>query len=213
MRQSLVESRAGAKSAVIDATETLQYQITQLAMQQGQLASLIGGLGVVDRDMEKAIESFLSENAQKLSEAERQSEDLEQKLAKALALIEHLTLKAPMSGLIQASTLTTIGQVVASGQEIMRIVPDHARLEIEVYVLNKDIGFVRAGQEAVVKIESVPFTQYGTIDAIVTRVAHDAIPEPDASLNEGDPARRQQRSLRWRPAYPEPRLSCYASTR
>jgi hemolysin D len=189
MRQSLVDSRAGAKSAVIDATETLQYQITQLAVQQGQLASLNGGLDVVSKDIEKSVETFLSDNAQKLGEAERQSEDLEQKLAKAQTLIDHLTLKAPMSGLVQASTLTTIGQVVASGQEIMRIVPDDARLEIEVYVLNKDIGFVQSGQEAVVKIESFPFTQYGTIGAKVIRVAHDAIPEPDASLNEGDPTR------------------------
>ena len=39
------------------------------------------------------------------------------------------------------------------------------------------------------KIESFPFTQYGTIAARVTRVARDSIPEPEASQNEGDPAR------------------------
>jgi hemolysin D len=78
---------------------------------------------------------------------------------------------------------------VSSGQEVMRIVPEDAGLEIEVYVLNKDIGFVKPGQEAVVKIESFPFTQYGTILARVTRVARDSIPEPEASQNEGDPAR------------------------
>jgi hemolysin D len=78
---------------------------------------------------------------------------------------------------------------VSSGQEIMRIVPEDAGLEIEVYVLNKDIGFVKSGQEAVVKVESFPFTQYGTILARVMRVARDAIPEPEANQNEGDPAR------------------------
>ena len=61
-------------------------------------------------------------------------EDLEQKLAKADATIEHLTFRAPISGIVQASAITTIGQVVSSGQEIMRIVPDDAGLEIEVYV-------------------------------------------------------------------------------
>jgi hemolysin D len=70
----------------------------------------------------------------------------------------------------------------------MRIVPDDAGLEIEVYVLNKDIGFVKPGQQAVVKVESFPFTQYGTIAAKVTRVARDAIPEPEANQSEGDPA-------------------------
>ena len=58
-------------------------------------------------------------------------------------------------------------------------------------MLNKDIGFVNVGQEAVVKVESFPFTQYGTIKAHVTRVASDAIPEPDASASEGDPRPRR----------------------
>ena len=189
MRTQLVTMNAGAKAAVIDATETLQYQITQLAIQQGQLAWASRGLDVFDKDMQKTIEAFLADNAEKLSEAERQAEELEQKLAKAEAAIDHLTLKAPISGTVQASALTTIGQVVSSGQEIMRIVPEDAGLEIEVYVLNKDIGFVKPGQEAVVKVESFPFTQYGTILAHVTRVARDSIPEPEANQNEGDPAR------------------------
>ena len=75
MRTRLVELQAGAKAAVIDATETLEYQQTQLAMQLGQLASLSTGLDVVARDSEKAIQSFLSDDAQKLSDAERRVED------------------------------------------------------------------------------------------------------------------------------------------
>ena len=188
MRTTVAE-RNGNKAAVIDATETLQYQITQLAIQQGQFASASRALDVFDKDMQKTIEAFLADNAEKLSEAERQAEELEQKLAKAEAAIEHLTLKAPIAGTVQASALTTIGQVVSSGQEVMRIVPEDAGLEIEVYVLNKDIGFVEPRQQAVVKIESFPFTQYGTIAARVTRVARDSIPEPEANQNEGDPAR------------------------
>lgn len=188
MRQSLVDSRAGAKSAVIDATETLQYQLIQLAIQQGQFASLERNLDVIAKDADKAVETFISENAQKLSDSDRQAEDLAQKLAKAQAEIDHLTLRAPIAGTVQASAVTTIGQVVSTGQEIMRLVPDDSRLELEVYVLNRDIGFVKLGQSAVVKVESFPFTQYGTINARVTRIASDAIPEPDANLDEGDPA-------------------------
>ena len=40
----------------------------------------------------------------------------------------------------------------------MRIVPEGAGLEIECYMPQKDIGFVKVGQQAVVKIESFPFT-------------------------------------------------------
>ena len=96
------------------------------------------------------------ENAQKLADADRQADDYGQKLAKAAAKLDHMTLRAPLSGTIQASSVTTVGQVLTSGEEIMRIVPEDAALEIECYLPNQDIGFVKEGQDAVVKIGVVP---------------------------------------------------------
>src|SRR5208337_549879 len=191
MRTKLVLS---PKSAVIDATETLQYQQTQLAMQQAQLASATTGIDVIARDSEKTLQSFVSDQAEKLDAAERQAEEYRQSLAKAQAMVDHLTLKSPIAGRVQSSIITNVGQVVTSGQEIMRIVPQDSHLEIEAYVQNRDIGFVHLGQDAVVKVESFPFTRYGSVNAHVTRIAQDAIPSPDASAIEGDPARASNAS-------------------
>jgi len=189
MKATLVQRMAGAKADLINAVETLKYQQTTLAQQTGQLNEALANLKVIDRDIEKAYATFISENAQKASDAARQSEDFAQKLAKADARIDHMILRSPISGIVQASTITTVGQVVTSGEEIMRIVPENAALEIECYLPNKDIGFVKEGQEAVIKIDSFPFTRYGTIKAQVIRVAHDAIPEPDANQTESNGAK------------------------
>jgi hemolysin D len=164
MRTKLVEVKAGAKAAVIDATETLQYQITQEAKQEQDLVSATAGLEVIARNSDKAVQDFISDNAQKLEDAERRAEDVA-RLAKAQAELDHLTLRAPIAGRVQSSIITNVGQVVASGQEIMRIVPEDSGLEIQAYVRNRDIGFVSVGQEAVVKVESFPFTRYGSIHA------------------------------------------------
>ncbi len=64
----------------------------------------------------------------------------------------------------------------------MVIVPHDSVLEIEAQVLNKDIGFVRAGQPAAVKIESFPFTKYGLIEGGVVHVSADAIPNKERGL-------------------------------
>ncbi len=155
MRTELVASQSGAKSAVIDATETLQYQQTQLAIHEEELSSATTGLDVIARDSEKAVQAFLSDQAQKLDDSERRAEENRQHLAKAEAMVDTLTLRAPIDGRVQSSIITNVGQVVDSGQEIMRIVPQNSRLEIEAYVQNQDIGFVRVGQEAVIKVEVV----------------------------------------------------------
>ncbi|BCG73346.1 HlyD family type I secretion periplasmic adaptor subunit [Mesorhizobium sp. 113-1-2] len=188
MRAAAQAKDADTKSSVIDATETLKYQVTQLAIQQGQLADAEAAALVQEREIDKALEAFISDNTQRLGDAERQVDDLTQKLAKATAERERKTIVSPISGMVEESVITNVGQVVTMGQEVMRIVPDDSKLELRVYVLNTDIGFVKAGQEAVVKIQSFPFTRYGTITAKVANVATDAIPEPDATQLEGNPA-------------------------
>ncbi len=53
-------------------------------------------------------------------------------------------------------------------------------VEVEAFVDNKDIGFVHAGQEAQVTIETFPFTKYGNVAATVTQVSIDVIRQEKA---------------------------------
>ena len=64
----------------------------------------------------------------------------------------------------------------------MIIVPKDNPLEIEAFLENKDIGFVSAGQEAEVKIETFQYTKYGTLHAKVISVSHDAINDEKRGL-------------------------------
>lgn len=191
MRASLSQSGSGSRSDVIDATQTLQEQTTTLATARGQIAESVSAAEVHSRQIEDSYRSFLAENLQKLAEAERKVDEDRQLLAKARVRQERMVLTSPIEGTVSALSITTVGQVVGAGEEVMRIVPNGqgasgAGIEIEAYVSNRDIGFVRPGQEAIVKIESLPFTRYGTIAAKLIRLAGDAIPEPDAAQREGN---------------------------
>ena len=195
MRSTLVDSQSGTRTNLIDAKAALQQQQSQLANTEGQLAENEASMDVLAREGDKAVRNFISENTQKLGEAERQADDFAQRLVKARARTRHMTLTAPIDGTVQALTVTTVGQVVTTGQDLMRVVPDGGALEIEVYLPNKDIGFVHLDQEAIVKVESFPFTRYGTIDARVSRIATDAIPEPDAAQIEGNSSKALNASI------------------
>lgn len=189
MRAKMETANIGSRASVIDADETLATQKATLAQETGQLGEISANLDVIRGQMDAAVKSFIADNAEKLDEAERQVSIFRQRLARADLELDQTTIRSPIDGVVQSSALTTIGQVVNPGDELMRVVPEDAGLEIECYLPNKDIGFVKPGQSAVLKIESFPFTRYGTIEATVTRVAKDAIPEPDANLAEADPTR------------------------
>lgn len=76
---------------------------------------------------------------------------------------------------MQQLAIHTIGGVVTPAQQLMVVVPKGNTLEVEAFVQNKDIGFVNAGQEAQIKIETFSFTKYGTIHGEVLNVSSDAI--------------------------------------
>jgi hemolysin D len=87
-------------------------------------------------------------------------------------------LVAPADGTVQQLQLHTIGGVVEPARTLMVIVPAHDGIEVEARVLNKDVGFVREGQQAAVKIEAFPFTRYGSVPGTVVSISRDAVPDP-----------------------------------
>jgi len=86
-----------------------------------------------------------------------------------------MTLTAPVDGTVQQLAIYTVGGVVTPAQQLMLIVPKGNSLEVEAFVQNKDIGFVNDNQKAEIKIETFPFTKYGTIHGTVLHVSNDAI--------------------------------------
>jgi hemolysin D len=85
-----------------------------------------------------------------------------------------------VDGTVQELAIHTVGGVVTPGQTLMRIAPSSGPVEVEARLSNKDIGFVRTGMKAAIKVQTFPFTRYGLIDATVTSVSRDALTEPKA---------------------------------
>lgn len=104
-----------------------------------------------------------------------------QDLKKAGAHSEQLRITSPVDGVVQQLIVHTVGGVVPAAQPLMLIVPSSHTVELEAYVENKDIGFMREGQSAQVKIDAFEYTKYGTIPAVVTHVSRDAVDLSGAS--------------------------------
>ena len=189
MRASLLRTESGTRASVIDAMETLHYQMAALEGERGQVLETERASDALSAERNKTIANFISDNMTRANEAERQATETEQRLLKARVKVDHMSLRSPSHGIVQALSITGVGQVLQPGQEVMRIVPQRGDIEIEVYVENKDIGFIYEGQDAYLKIEAFPFTRYGVVEAKVIRVGKDAIPDPDAKQLEGDPSR------------------------
>lgn len=114
--------------------------------------------------------------------AAQKAESLEHELVKADQRRRLMRMTAPVAGTVQQLAVHTVGGVVTPAQPLMVIVPRDNVLEVEAMLPNKDVGFVNPGQETEVKVETFPFTKYGTLHGTIIQVSSDAIQDEKLGL-------------------------------
>ena len=117
-----------------------------------------------------------------LTDAKKIAEESRQDALRSGSHSRLLKLAAPVDGTVQQLTAHTIGGVVPAAQPLMLIVPNEKVIEVEAFMENKDVGFVREGQPAAVKIDAFEYTKYGTVPGRVIHVSKDAIQDEKKGL-------------------------------
>ena len=168
--QGFMSSHAGQ-----DRTRERIEQERDLATQRARLAEAQAALV----ETQNSRSAYLAETQRLLSDRQAQATLKRQQLTQERSKTEQRSrltqLTAPVAGTVQQVAIHTQGGVVTPAQVLMVIVPKDAQVTAEVVVDNKDIGFVSAGQLAAIKLETFPFTRYGTVDAKVHSVTADAV--------------------------------------
>jgi hemolysin D len=195
MRDTLQSRGTGSRALVIEAQQRYLTDLVAQVGEQGQLQETGDSASAIERKIDELVAQFLAEQGDKLAETQRKRDHTFEDLIKARSKNTHARLTAPVDGIVQQLSVTSIGQVVTSGQTLMTVVPNDAPVEITVMVLNSDIGFVKVGQDAVIKVEAFPFTRYGTITGTVKRISPDAVDMRSApNLSEAAAQVRPQNS-------------------
>jgi len=180
--KDLVEKNFISRHGYLEKEQARIEQEADLAMQRSRLKELAASL-LEARSQRAALVAETRRIAlDSLNEAEQKATGFGNELVKADTRGKLMTLTAPVDGTVQQLAVHTVGGVVTPAQPLMVIVPKDNPIEVEAFVENKDIGFVNPGQEAVVKIETFPFTKYGTIEARVTHVSNDAVSDEKRGL-------------------------------
>lgn len=91
----------------------------------------------------------------------------------SLAFVQGQTVVlAPEDGVVEA-LLVKPGEVVQAGQVVGKLIPQGAPLQVVSFLAEKDRAFVKPGDEVHLELEQLPYAEYGTLRARVTRVSDD----------------------------------------
>lgn len=103
--------------------------------------------------------------------------ELRSSLTEVRVNIRYQSVNSPVAGVVFELKPTSPGYSAQTSEPVLKIVP-FDRLEARVEVSSNDIGFVSAGKEADISIDSFPATDFGVLTGTVRRISSDAIP-PD----------------------------------
>jgi adhesin transport system membrane fusion protein len=92
-------------------------------------------------------------------------------------LLEHTELLAPIDGVVNNIKVSTLGGVVRQGETVMELLPDSNNLIVETKVVPGDIGFVKIGQTASVKLDAYDYSIYGAMRGVVSYISPDVLSE------------------------------------
>jgi hemolysin D len=179
--QALLAEKYVARTDYLDKERTALEQEHELTAQQSHARELVQGLSEQRADIDSITSQFRSTQLDSLDKATQQLEQSRNDQTKADTRQKLMSLTAPVSGTIQQLQVHTLGGVVTTAQTLMEVVPDDT-VEVEANIENKDIGFVKAGQTAIVKVEAFPYTRFGYLTGNVVSVSNDAIQDKKLGL-------------------------------
>ncbi|MDK1030159.1 MAG: HlyD family type I secretion periplasmic adaptor subunit [Anaerolineae bacterium] len=180
--EDLLKKDLVARTQWLELEQERIEQVKERDIQKNNLVSLDASIANINQRLAATKAEFESQLLKELTDAENRIVVFEQEKVKAEKRITSQTLNAPVAGTVHQLAINTIGGVVTPAQELMHIIPDEGGIEVEAWLLNKDIGFVHEGQKAEIKVETFPFTKYGLIDAEIINVSNDAIPDERLGL-------------------------------
>ncbi|MBO4313741.1 MAG: HlyD family type I secretion periplasmic adaptor subunit [Desulfovibrio sp.] len=131
-------------------------------------------LARVESDRNAYVTGWRSSAAQELVTVRRELDEAAEQYNKARKMGDLVNIRAPMDAVVLEIAKRNAGSVANEAEALVTLVPDDAPLEVEVEIQPQEIGYVRPGQTARVKLATLPFQKHGKIDAVLKAVSKDA---------------------------------------
>jgi multidrug efflux pump subunit AcrA (membrane-fusion protein) len=125
----------------------------------------------------KEIASIESQLNQKILDNEDRLAEISSQLSQNQQTLKYQELRSPVDGIVFDLKPKGTGFVANTSEPVLKIVPNDG-LRAEVFVTNKDIGFIEQGMPVDIRIDTFPFSEFGDIKGRIINIGSDALP-PD----------------------------------
>jgi HlyD family secretion protein len=149
--------------------ERAQY-VAARAQAKGKITETELQIIQIDKDMVSEVSKDLRETNDKIGEL------IERKVT-AEDQLRRVDIRAPQDGIVEQSTVHTVGGVITAGDAIMLIVPQADDLQVEAKVNPQDIDKLQVGQKTLLRLSAFNQRTTPELNGVVSRVSPDVTTE------------------------------------
>jgi HlyD family secretion protein len=179
MRASLAAKEIGSRLNLLTATDqrleilrTQDFDRNALSEAEHQLAST-----TANRDA--FVEQWSGQVSQELVTARNALDTARQQLTKASRHQDLVRLEAPDEAVVLKLAKLSVGSVLKEGDPLITLAPLHSPVEAEVHIATREIGFLRPGDRATVKLDPFSFVEHGTVSGYVRWISEGAFSQDE----------------------------------
>lgn len=157
----------------------------ELIRARQRLASALGekqraeiAVGSAESEVARVRNTFYASVADELAKARAEMAGVKGDLPGLRDRADRTAVRAPIDGVVHRVLVQTVGGVVQPGETIVEVVPAGDTPLVEAKIKPADIGHLRVGQEARVRISAYDSSVYGSLAGVIETISPDAIEDP-----------------------------------
>ena len=108
--------------------------------------------------------------------------EVKQSIVQAEDRVRRLKIMAPTHGIVQELAVSFVGSVIAPGAPLAKVVPIEDELIVEARISPIDVGHVKIGDEAKVKVTTYDFARFGAIEGVVEKISPTTFKDQDGTV-------------------------------
>ena len=184
MQKNLLAKQLGARVLFLDAQQKRMEVERDLQQAQNRELELKRELAVAEADKDAFKKGWRQKTMEDLLSTLRERDGINEQLQKAEKRHKLVTLLSPVDAVVLDIAKLSQGSVATAAETLFTLVPLAATLEAEVQIDSLDVGYVKVGDVAHLKLDAYPFQRHGALTAEVRTISEDAF-RRDAALGQG----------------------------
>jgi HlyD family secretion protein len=179
MRSSLAATGSGSKLNLYLSQDTRLELVRQIDNTHNSLLEAKNTLDSLVADRNAFVQQWKAQLSQDLVQTRNSLDTARSAYEKANKHQDLVRLTAAEPSVVLTLAKLSIGSVLKPGDPFITLMPMGTRLEAEVKIASRDVGFIRPGDRCTLKVDAFNAAEHGTADGVVRWVSEGAFTADD----------------------------------